>query len=136
MNYSFRVADTVEVFVHPQVYNVFNNQGVIAVDTTVLSAANSARLSTLQPVHCATLSRACELGLRLRFRQAAERRGLPDPALLPGLGRRALLRFLARETSVRSPDPPFTAREKVDDERLGPVGGRETVRGDETDVSS
>ena len=26
---------------HPQVFNVFNNQGVIAVDTTVLSAANA-----------------------------------------------------------------------------------------------
>lgn len=49
LNYGFRVADTVEIFVHPQVTNVFNNQAAIAVDTTVLSAANSASFTRFDP---------------------------------------------------------------------------------------
>ncbi len=49
VNYSFRIADAVEVFVHPQVFNVFNRQGVVAVDTTVLSAANAAGFARFNP---------------------------------------------------------------------------------------
>lgn len=49
LNYSFRIASAVEVFVHPQVLNVFNNQAAVAVDTTVLSAANAARFLTFDP---------------------------------------------------------------------------------------
>jgi hypothetical protein len=49
VNYSFRVADAVEVFVHPQVLNVFNNQAALTVDATVLSAANAAGFSRFDP---------------------------------------------------------------------------------------
>ncbi len=35
LNYSRRVGDLVEIFIQPQVINLFNNQGVTAVDTTV-----------------------------------------------------------------------------------------------------
>ncbi len=49
LNYSFRIADTVDVFLHPQVFNVFNNHAAIAVDTTVLSAANASGFQRFNP---------------------------------------------------------------------------------------
>ena len=49
LNYSFRIAATVQVFIHPQVFNVFNNQAAVAVDTTVLSAANAAGFARFNP---------------------------------------------------------------------------------------
>ena len=49
LNYGFRIADTVEIFLHPQVINVFNNQAAIAVDTTVLSAANASGFTRFNP---------------------------------------------------------------------------------------
>ncbi len=49
LNYGFRIADTVEIFVHPQVLNVFNNQAAVAVDTTVLSAANASGFTRFNP---------------------------------------------------------------------------------------
>jgi hypothetical protein len=49
LSYGFRIADTVEVFLHPQVINVFNNQAAIAVDTTVLSAANASGFTRFNP---------------------------------------------------------------------------------------
>ena len=49
LNYGFRIANAVEIFVHPQVVNLFNNQAAIAVDTTVLSAANAAGFTRFNP---------------------------------------------------------------------------------------
>lgn len=49
LNYALRIADRVEIFVHPQVLNLFNNQAALAVDTTVLSAANAAGFSRFDP---------------------------------------------------------------------------------------
>lgn len=49
INYSLRIADAVEIFAHPQVLNVFNNQGAIAVDTTTLSAGNAAGFTRFNP---------------------------------------------------------------------------------------
>jgi hypothetical protein len=49
LNYSFRVADAVEVFLHPQVLNVFNNHAAVAVDTTILSAANASGFARFNP---------------------------------------------------------------------------------------
>ena len=49
LNYSIRIANAVELFLHPQVFNLFNNQGVIAVDTTVLSAGNAAGFTRFNP---------------------------------------------------------------------------------------
>ncbi len=40
LNYSFRIADTVEIFLQPQVINLFNNQGLVGVDTTVQTAVS------------------------------------------------------------------------------------------------
>jgi Carboxypeptidase regulatory-like domain/TonB dependent receptor len=40
LNFSTRIAGLVEIFVQPQVLNLFNNQGVVAVDTTVNSERN------------------------------------------------------------------------------------------------
>ena len=49
LNFSFFVTDAVEVFLHPQVLNVFNNRAAIAVDTTVLSAANAPGFTRFNP---------------------------------------------------------------------------------------
>jgi outer membrane receptor protein involved in Fe transport len=49
LNYGFRIADSVEIFLHPQVLNVFNNQAAIAVDTTILSAANASGFARFNP---------------------------------------------------------------------------------------
>ncbi len=49
LNYSFRIADTVELFLQPQVVNAFNNQGVVTVDTTVRSRATSAAYKDFNP---------------------------------------------------------------------------------------
>lgn len=40
LNFSTKIAGLVEIFVQPQVLNLFNNKGVIAVDTTVNTARN------------------------------------------------------------------------------------------------
>jgi outer membrane receptor for ferrienterochelin and colicin len=40
LTYTIRLFNTVELFVQPQVINVFNNQGLIAVDTTVFTAVS------------------------------------------------------------------------------------------------
>jgi hypothetical protein len=40
LTYSIKLFNTVELFVQPQVINVFNAQGVIAVDTTVRTAVS------------------------------------------------------------------------------------------------
>jgi hypothetical protein len=40
LNFSTRIAGVVEIFVQPQVLNLFNNRGVIAVNTTVNSERN------------------------------------------------------------------------------------------------
>jgi hypothetical protein len=49
LNYAFRIASAVDLFIHPQVYNLFNNQAVIAVDTTTLSAANAGGFQRFNP---------------------------------------------------------------------------------------
>jgi hypothetical protein len=38
LNYAIRVAKSLELFVRPEVLNVFNEKGVVAVDTTVFTA--------------------------------------------------------------------------------------------------
>ena len=38
-----------EIFVRPEVLNLFNEQGVVAVDRTVATARNSSRLRTFNP---------------------------------------------------------------------------------------
>jgi len=40
LNFSTNIAGLVEIFIQPQVLNLFNNKGVIAVDTTVNTARN------------------------------------------------------------------------------------------------
>ena len=49
LNYSLRIANAVEIFVQPQVLNVFNNQAVIAGDTSVRTAFNAARFLPFNP---------------------------------------------------------------------------------------
>jgi outer membrane receptor protein involved in Fe transport len=49
LNWGYRIADAVELFVHPQVINLFNNQAAIAVDTTILSAANASGFPRFNP---------------------------------------------------------------------------------------
>jgi outer membrane receptor protein involved in Fe transport len=46
---SIRVFRDVEVFVRPEVLNLFNEKGVVAVDRTVLTARNSTRFQTFNP---------------------------------------------------------------------------------------
>ncbi len=41
LNYSIRVAKSLELFVRPEVLNVFNEKGVVAVDTNVLTRVNA-----------------------------------------------------------------------------------------------
>jgi hypothetical protein len=62
LNYSFKVpalGEGVELFIAPRVTNVFNRQGVVAVNTTVYTAANSGKglspfdpFTTANPVEC------------------------------------------------------------------------------------
>ncbi|MCA1582565.1 MAG: TonB-dependent receptor [Acidobacteria bacterium] len=40
INFSTKIAGVVEIFIQPQVYNLFNNRGVIGVDKTVNTARN------------------------------------------------------------------------------------------------
>jgi len=49
LTYSYRIGGLVELFVQPQVLNVFNNQGVVAVDTNVRTAYNAARFLPFNP---------------------------------------------------------------------------------------
>jgi outer membrane receptor protein involved in Fe transport len=49
LNYSIRIAGAVEIFVQPQVLNAFNNQAVIAGDTSVRTAFNAARFLAFDP---------------------------------------------------------------------------------------
>ena len=54
LNYSIKIGGLVEIFVQPQVLNVFNNQGLVAVDTTVQTAVSPGtrqHVPALQPVH-------------------------------------------------------------------------------------
>ena len=46
LNYSFRVANAVELFVSPQVLNLFNAQHVVGVDQTIENAANQPKYYT------------------------------------------------------------------------------------------
>jgi len=49
LNYAFRIAGAFEIFLQPQVLNVFNNQAVIAGDTSVRTAFNAARFLPFNP---------------------------------------------------------------------------------------
>jgi outer membrane receptor for ferrienterochelin and colicin len=49
LTYSLRIAGAVEIFVQPQVLNAFNNQAVIAGDTSVRTAFNAARFLPFNP---------------------------------------------------------------------------------------
>jgi hypothetical protein len=49
LNFSTRIGGLVELFVQPQVLNVLNNQGLRAVNTTVLSSVNAARFLPFDP---------------------------------------------------------------------------------------
>ncbi len=46
---AIRIFRNVELFVRPEVLNVFNEKGVVAVNTTVLTAENSSELSRFNP---------------------------------------------------------------------------------------
>jgi hypothetical protein len=48
LTYTLRLFNTVEFFLQPQVLNAFNNQGVIAVDTTVRTAVSPGTGNTFQ----------------------------------------------------------------------------------------
>jgi len=48
LTYTIRVFSSVEIFVQPQVINLFNNQGVLAVDTTVRTAVSPGTGNTFQ----------------------------------------------------------------------------------------
>lgn len=49
LNLSTKIAKTVEIFIQPQVINVFNNQAVVAVDTTVRTALSPGTGNTFLP---------------------------------------------------------------------------------------
>ena len=66
---TIRLFRTAELFVRPEVLNLFNERGVVAVDSTVLTARNSTRPSALQPFHGQTGARR-KLRPRLEFRRA------------------------------------------------------------------
>ncbi len=48
LTYTIKLFNTIEFFVQPQVINVFNNQGLIAVDTTVRTAVSPGTGNTFQ----------------------------------------------------------------------------------------
>jgi Carboxypeptidase regulatory-like domain len=49
LNFSTKIGGAVEIFVQPQVINVFNTQGKVAVDATVQTAANTSGYLTFNP---------------------------------------------------------------------------------------
>ncbi len=49
LNYSKRIGNLVELFIQPQVINLFNNQGVTAVDTTIRTVLSPGAGNTFQP---------------------------------------------------------------------------------------
>lgn len=49
LNYQIKLGGPVEIFVQPQVVNVFNNQGLVATDTTVLTSVSPGTGNTFQP---------------------------------------------------------------------------------------
>ncbi len=49
LTFTFRLFRNVELFVRPDVLNVFNEKGVVAVDSTVLTAQNSIALQRFNP---------------------------------------------------------------------------------------
>ncbi len=49
LNFSTKIGGVVEIFIQPQVINVFNNQGKIAVDTTVQTFANTTGYLNFNP---------------------------------------------------------------------------------------
>jgi len=68
MNFSYKIAGAVELYVSPQVYNVFNAQHIVAVNQTANTAVNSASSFnafnpfTDNPVECpqGTAAAACK----------------------------------------------------------------------------
>ena len=102
LTYSYKIFDAVELFLQPQVLNVFNNQGVVAVDTTVRTAVSAGAGNTFQnfnPFTTTPVKRPTgrhdrhdgELGLRPELRQAAEQRRLPAAPHVPRDGGHPLL---------------------------------------------
>ncbi len=49
LNYSFKFGRSYEIFIQPEVLNLFNRQGVQAVDQTILTRANSTAYQTFNP---------------------------------------------------------------------------------------
>ncbi len=49
INYSFKFGRSFELFVQPEVLNVFNKQGVVAVDTTIQTRAQNTSLRSFDP---------------------------------------------------------------------------------------
>jgi carboxypeptidase family protein len=49
LDWAVPMFESVEVFIHPQVFNLFNEQGVIAVDTTVSTARTDKTLAAFNP---------------------------------------------------------------------------------------
>ena len=110
------LAGSLEIFVEPQVLNVFNQQNVVDPcdhDPDPLQHRQR-RLRGLQPLHRAAQAGPRrhgwrhadeQLELRLHLRQAFRRRQLPAPADLPRLGRPPLL-----TTAPRGPVPRVLVR--------------------------
>jgi outer membrane receptor protein involved in Fe transport len=49
LTYSYKIAGAVEIYVAPQIYNIFNSQHVISVNQTVNTAVNSSAFTAFNP---------------------------------------------------------------------------------------
>jgi hypothetical protein len=83
LNYSYKIANTVELFVSPQVYNVFNAQHVIAPNATVLNPKSSSGFTTFNPFTTAPVQGAKGTGANWTygpsFGQAVSASGYQTP---------------------------------------------------------
>ena len=104
--YSHRIVGGLEIFVIPQVFNVFNAQHVVSVNQTVNTNFNTSNLlafnpfTNASPVECpqGTALATCKaMGANWQkgslFGTPTQRRQLPDTALLPDVGGHPLLAF-------------------------------------------
>ncbi len=113
LNFSTRIGGAVEIFVQPQVLNVFNSQGLVALSTTVRTSTSSPPAlragrgaSAFDPFKTKPVQ-GVQLELPGRLRHGPEQPRLPAPAHVHARGRREVLspRATAPDAPAGNPGP-------------------------------
>jgi|GEM_PF-1985518 len=95
LTWTIRALGKLELFLQPQVLNLFNEKGVVAVNTSVSTSANSSGFAPFNPFTDTPVRGQARLGRQLRsrteLRQTNKRRRLPAPENLPLRSRNPIL---------------------------------------------